>query len=120
MTSIVSGITGEELTKPKRRDYRPAPGKVTVMRHEVERKIQSDVLDLEKDVATLELEERFNIHATVARVGEQLPNGIAPFFQQGDHVTIEPSLFREVALSPTLSVWCGPFAGVSGVFEEVA
>lgn len=104
--------------KQKRRDYKPAPGRVTVLREVVSGHFNEE-LDIVKPVKTVDSDRVFAIFATVARVGDTPPGALAPFFKKGDVVSILPSMFDEVELSPGLSVWVGPVASVTGVFEEV-
>lgn len=107
------------ISAPAPNVYKPAPGRVTVLRHEVDHQlIKNDALDLVKDTYTIEVQTTFNIHATVASIGDPIPGGIAAFFKKGDHITIEPSSFREVRLSPELTVWVGPIGAVTGVFAD--
>jgi hypothetical protein len=54
----------------------------------------------------------------VARIGDPLPGAAPCWFKIGDRVSIQPSLFSEIELTPTLSAWCGPIAAVTGVFVE--
>lgn len=112
---------GQPAPKPEtktRRNYVPGPGRVTVVRHKVERTIKHGELTLEKDIRYAELEDEFSIYATVAVVGKQLPGGLEPWFERGETVSILPSLFDAIELSPELTVHCGPFGGVTGKFVE--
>lgn len=110
-------VTPEVAPQPKNRDYRPAPGKVTLLRQAVETHFVKDAeLDIVKPDP--ESETLFQIFAKVVRVGEQAPNGMAPFFTEGQIVTVEPSMLREVPLGPNLTVWIAPFMAVTGVFAD--
>lgn len=101
------------------RDYRPSPGRVTVIRTKAKTHyVKDDAVDIAVPVSEMDRQEFFSIYATVARVGDPVPGGIEPWFQKGDVVTIVPSLFVEVNLVPGMSIWNGPFSAVSGVFED--
>lgn len=103
------------------RDYKPAPGRVTVLRERVSQYyVKDDTVDIAKAIPYAELEEVFSIFAVVARVGDSLPSGMQPWFKKGDVVTIQHSLFDEVQISPNLSVWNGPYSAITGVFMEPA
>lgn len=101
----------------KRRDFRPAPGRVLVLRQDVNPFYEGT--KIEKPVDALEMEQVFNTEAIVARIGDTINGGMEPWYAVGERVVIEPAIFKEVRLSPTFSAWHGPFAGVQGVFEEV-
>lgn len=106
--------------KQKRRDYKPAPGRVTVLRDVTDKYyVRDEELDIVKSPMQIQYEESFAIFATVARVGDQLPGGPAPFFQKGDVVSILPSMADRIEIAPGFSVWCLPFSAVTGKFEEV-
>lgn len=104
-----------EPVMAKRRDYLPAPGRVTVLRDPLDTHyVKDDDVDIVK--VTDAWDEMMNVYATVARIGRK---GDEPlWFDEGDSVTIEPSLFREVKLTNELSVWIGPHAAITGVFTE--
>ena len=103
----------------RQRDYRPSPGKVLVKRHLAARFFEQGDLRLERHADYVERDDAFEPYATVVRVGDQAVGGSAPWFRSGNDVTIEPSLFREIKLTPDYSVWSGPYAGVTGVFDDV-
>jgi hypothetical protein len=101
------------------RDYKPGPGRVTVLRERVSQHyVKDETVDIAKAIPYAEMEEVFSIFAVVARVGDSAPGGMQPWFTKGDVVTIQHSLFDEVQISPNLSVWNGPYAAITGVFVE--
>lgn len=102
---------------PKPRNYKPGPGRVTVLREQVKAHYNEE-LDLAKPVQQIQFEKAFSIFATVARVGDILPGGMVPWFRKGDLITIIPSMFDEVELAPGMYVFCGPFSAVTGIFED--
>lgn len=125
MTSDIAGALGRRMEDPPveppelRREYVPAPGRVTVLRDKVSRRYDT-TLDIVKHEGIAKWEDAFTIFATVAVVGAQLPGGMAPWFDRGDKITIIPSMFDEIELSPTLTVFCGPFSAVTGKFVDEA
>jgi len=102
----------------KQRKYKPAPGKVIVKRHEAARQFEHGSLKLERHSAFVERDDAFEIYATVLEVGEPSAISGEPWFSRGQNVTLEPSLFRDVHLTPDYVVWCGPYAGIIGTFED--
>lgn len=103
----------------RRRDYVPAPGRVTVLRHKAPKKYENTSLDLAKRMDYAQRDDWFSIYATVARIGRQAPGAAEIWFAVGDVVTIAHSMFDEIELAPGDSVWCGPVAAVTGKFEEI-
>lgn len=101
---------------PKRRDFQPAPGRVSVLRVPIPETFVKGGLIVNPDTTSAEV---FNLEATVARIGDTIDGGTEPWFSVGDLVVIEPSLFREVQLAPGLSVWNGPFAAIQGRLVEI-
>ncbi len=108
------------MTEQKPRNYKPGPGRVTVLREITQTHyVKDEDVDLAKPLMATERDKVFTIFATVARVGDQLPGGIAPWFSKGDLVSVIPSMFDEIELAPGMYVFCGPFSAVTGIFEEV-
>lgn len=107
----------EDQAPQRRRDYRPSPGRVTVIRTKA-KQFHNEELGIVTSELEKEREEFFSIYATVARIGAPVPGGIEPWFDEGDVVTIVHSMFEEVDLVPGFSVWNGPFSAVTGVFED--
>lgn len=117
MTSSIADALNAPAPRPKPRKYKPSPGRVTVLREQVKEHYNKE-LDLAKPVQQINFEKAFSIYATVARVGDQLPGGVEPWFKKGDLVTIIPSMFDEVELAIGMYVFCGPFSAVTGIFED--
>jgi len=114
-----SDWVAREQPKQKRRDYKPAPGRVTVIREKInDHYVADEQVNIVKPTMAVEFEEVFSIFATVARIGDPIPGTMAPFFKKGDVVSIIPGLFTEVQL-PGGTVWQGPWSAVSGVFCEI-
>lgn len=114
----VTTLAAMEALPRKRRDYKPAPGRVTVLRERVESHYSKE-LDLVKHPSQVEFEQAFAIFATVARVGDPISGGTPCWFAKGDVVSIIPSMFERVELAPGLDVWVGPASAVTGKFEDV-
>lgn len=113
-TSIISGIDGRELVPQTRRDLRPRAGQVLVVRPKDE-----DMAEWAPGIAkpeTVKAGEAFwSRTATVVRIGP----GEDVDFAVGDEVVIEPTMFREIELSPGATVWLGPCSAVKAIFEQV-
>lgn len=121
----------EEAALPESFEAIPSPGQVIVLRKGVEKfmrhkdgtpmKGMNGKL-IEKSIGQIQDEERSNIIAIVARVGDDTGDGPlqAAWFGKGDRVVIAPHVFTEVTLSSTESVWVGPFAGVKMVLKPTS
>ena len=108
----------KDVAPPKKRTYRPSPGKVTVVRKEINRFLD----EAQKIVDPFADDEDYlNIYATVVSIGDPTEHSGEVWFDTGADVTITVSAFQRVELMRGEYVWVGPWAGVSGVFvdEEV-
>ena len=107
---------------PAKRDLRPGPGYVLVIRPEPKEEPETYLPGgvIQKAVVVQEDEARWSRQAIIARVGDAARYGettVEPWFKDGDEVIISPSLFDRVELAPGAVVWLGPFSAVRARFE---
>jgi hypothetical protein len=114
----IAPVQPEPEPTPGRGSLNPSPGRLLVMREPVLPYYERNGIRFDKTPDVIEMEEARNIFATVVAIGAHAPNGPAPWFQRGDVVTIEPSMFREIELIEGKRVELGPFAAVTGVFSS--
>lgn len=110
---IAATSTPLPTIKAKRIDLIPAPGYVIVLRN----KVETSVNGIDKPLATIELEERFNNRAQVARVGENTDEYKA-WFKKGDEVIVSQHALTEVEIGGGDSLWIAPFVAIKAVFVE--
>lgn len=113
----------------RRRTLKPAPGQVIVLRNSIlpyyvnaddTPMLGMNSQPMMKPQRVIDDEERSNVLAVIARVGDDdLAGNRTAWFKAGDEVVIAPHVFTEIVIAGGAdgTVWLGPFAGVKGLFE---